>query len=167
MTRSGPAGPTVLDTTVLSNFASVDWIGGLTMLPRVATVPSVNDELRAGVETHPYLSVALDVLDEEIPVLSPTDEERALETTLVKRIDPGEAQVLAVADSRNGTVVTDDGDARSIARDREVTLTGSIGVLIRGVERGEFEFDEADQALKRWIDEEGFRAPSRDLDEYR
>lgn len=52
-------GATVLDTSVLSNFAHVDRIELLSPLPRVVTVPAVRDELRAGVDTHGYLERAL------------------------------------------------------------------------------------------------------------
>lgn len=166
MTDDVSEAPTVLDTTVLSNFAAVDRIGLLTELPRVATTPVVRDELRAGADTHQYLTVALDALGEDVPVCSPTKPESELESELTERIDPGEAQALAVAEARGGTIVTDDGDARSLARRHDVPVTGSIGVLVRSVERGNLEFDAADQSLKRWIDEYGFRAPSRHLEEY-
>ena len=159
-----PDRPTILDTSVLSNFAHVDRVELLDDLPRLATVEAVRAELNVGVETHPYLERAIDVLDEEIPVLSPSPAAKEVEQHLLKRLDPGEAQALAVSDVRNGLIVTDDGDARSIARNRDVPLTGSIGLLVRFVEDDVMTVEDADRYLKRWIDEAGFRSPARDIE---
>ena len=51
MTRL-PAEATVLDTSVLSNFAHVDRLDLVAGLPRVVTVAAVERELDSGVETH-------------------------------------------------------------------------------------------------------------------
>lgn len=69
------------------------------------------------------------------------------------RLDPGEAQAFAVAAIYDGTLVTDDGPARTLARDTGVSVTGSIGVLIRVVDNNHISEAEADQWLKQWIDE--------------
>lgn len=159
-----PDGATVLDATVFSNFAHVDRVQLLCGLPRVVTVDVVREELEAGVDTHPYLDVALDHLDGEIPVVTPSDVAATLESELRESLDPGESQVLAVAEAAHGTIVTDDGDARSIAATRDVVVTGSIGLLVRFVETDELSVDIADRYLKRWIDEAGFRSPARDIE---
>lgn len=159
-----PDRPTVLDTSVLSNFAYVDRLDLLEALPRVVTVAKVQSELEAGSQTHPYLEDALCVLGDGVPVMTPGAASRRLEAELVETVDPGEAQVIAVAESANGTVVTDDGDARKTAMQRGVSVTGSIGLLVRFVERGHVRAEAADQWLKRWIDEAGFRSPARDMD---
>lgn len=159
-----PDRPTVLDTSVLSNFAHVDGVELLEGLPRVATVAKVQSELEAGIQTHPYLEDAHCILGESVPVVTPGAASRRIEAELVETIDPGEAQVIAVAEAANGTAVTDDGDARTTATRRGVTVTGSIGLLVRFVERGRIPADTADTWLKRWIDEAGFRSPARDFD---
>ncbi|MFD1644098.1 twitching motility protein PilT [Haloarchaeobius litoreus] len=159
-----PENPTVLDTTVLSNFAQVSNVELLCDLPRVATVDAVRTELEDGVETHPYLDDAVDVLEDGIPVLTPSSSAETVETELLKTLDPGEAQVLAVAETADGTAVTDDGDARTTAKRRGVAVTGSIGLLVRFVENDRLDHETADTYLKRWIDEAGFRAPSRDIE---
>lgn len=81
-------------------------------------------------------------------------------------LDRGEAQMIAVAESREGVVVTDDGDARKVAKNRGIRLTGSIGVLIRGVKRNLVDKSTADKWLKSWIHDIGFRAPSKDIDDF-
>ena len=111
-----PANPTVLNTTVLSNFAQVNHVGLLLELPRLVTVDAVQEELEAGTETHPYIEHALAVLGEEIPVIAPSASAKKLEAQLLESLDPGEAQALAVAEDADGMIVTDDGDARTIAK---------------------------------------------------
>lgn len=159
-----PRKPTVLNTTVLSNFAHVDSVELLVDLPRIVTVDAVRDELEDGANTHPYLEHALAILEEEIPVIVPSSSAAKLEETLLETLDPGEAQALAVAEVTGGMIVTDDGDARTTANQRHVELTGSIGLLVRFVEDGHISSDTADECLKRWIDEAGFRSPARDFD---
>lgn len=155
---------TVLDTSVLSNFAHVSRVDVLLELPRTVTTDVVRSELQAGVETHPYLDRALSVLGNDIPVLESDSVARDIEEELGETLDPGEAQVLAIAEAANGIAVTDDGDAREIAARRDIPVTGSIGILVRVVEDDVISVDTADSSLKRWIDEAGFRAPARDIE---
>ena len=159
-----PTTATVLNTTVLSNFAHIDNVDLLLDLPRLVTVDAVQDELEAGVETHTYIENALTVLGEEIPVITPSTSAEKVERKLLELLDPGEAQALAVAEVSDGMVITDDGDARTTAEQRGVNLTGSIGLLVRFVEDGNIPVETADEYLKRWIDEAGFRSPARDFD---
>ncbi|MDR5673661.1 twitching motility protein PilT [Halalkaliarchaeum sp. AArc-GB] len=161
-----PRNATVLDTTVLSNFAQVNHVELLLNLPRLVTVEAVREELEAGAETHLYVENALAVLGREIPVVTPSASTETLEEQLLESLDPGEAQALAVAAVADGMLVTDDGDARTIAAQRGVGLTGSIGLLVRFVESGHVSAATADEYLKRWIDEAGFRSPARDFDEF-
>lgn len=164
---TGPPGnATVLNTTVLSNFAQVDHVELLLDLPRLVTVNAVQRELEDGAETHLYIEHALAVLDDGIPVISPSSSAEQLEEELLGKLDPGEAQALAVAEAADGTVVTDDGDARVTANQRGVGLTGSIGLLVRFVEDDYITAATADEYLKRWIDEAGFRSPARDFDAF-
>ncbi|PSP54895.1 twitching motility protein PilT [Halobacteriales archaeon QS_1_67_19] len=161
-----PQNATVLNTTVLSNFAHVDHVELLLELPRVVTVDAVQIELKEGNETHHYLEQALDVLEDDIPVVTPSSPAQKLEETLLETLDPGEAQALAVAEVAGGMVVTDDGDARTVANRRGIRLTGSIGLLVRFVENDRISADTADTYLKRWIDEAGFRSPARDFQRF-
>jgi len=157
------ANATVLNTTALSNFAQVDHVELLLTLPRLVTVDAVRAEIDTGTDTHPYLDRALAVLETEIPVVTPSDSAATLETQLLETLDPGEAQALAVAEAADGLLVTDDGDARATATDRGVALTGSIGLLVRFVENAHLSAETADDYLKRWIDDAGFRSPARDF----
>jgi len=132
-----PRNATVLNTTILSNFAHVDHVELLLELPRLVTVDAAQTELKDGSDTHHYLAQTLDVLEDEIPVVTPSSPAQQLEEQLLETLDPGEAQALAVAAEAEGMVVTDDGDARSIANERGIGLTGPIGLLVRFVETTE------------------------------
>lgn len=103
-----PRNATVLDTTVLSNFAQVDHVDLVLQLPRCVTVEAVRAELEAGATTHGYLDNALTVLGSDLPVLTPSSTAAELEELLLQRLDPGEAQALAVAETVDGTIVTDE-----------------------------------------------------------
>ena len=159
-----PERATVLDASVLSNFAHVDRVDLLSTLPRPVTVPAVRNELDRGIQSHPYLGRAVTALDADIPVVSPSTAAANLEATVLETLDPGEAQALAVAEAVDGTLVTDDGDGRAVAVRRDVDVTGSIGLLVRFVEDGDLTTETADEFLKRWIDEAGFRSPAREFD---
>ncbi len=158
--------PTLLNATAPSNFAYIDRMDLLEALPRVCIVPKVRDELRAGVESYPYLQHALDHIGETIPIVRLDDPANKAATELASRLDPGEAQAFAVADLHDGTLVTDDGPARTLARNNDIPVTGSIGVLIRAVEEGCISDVDADRWLKQWIDETDYRAPSREFTDY-
>ena len=64
-----PVDPSVLNTTVLSNFTYIDQLWVVAGLSGICAVPIVREELENGVDDHPYLQSALDTLDDEIPVV--------------------------------------------------------------------------------------------------
>jgi len=68
-----PPNPSVLNTTVLSNFAYIDQLWVVAGLSGICAVPVVREELENGVDNHPYLQSALDTLEDEIPVATISD----------------------------------------------------------------------------------------------
>jgi len=162
-----PASPSVLDTTVLSNFAYIDQLWVIAVLSRICTVPVVREELEYGVDDHPYLQSALDVLDDEIPVATVSDTVANREGVVSDHLDPGEAQAFALADARDGRLLTDDGDARSFAKDQGVTVVGSVGVLLAAIDAGRIGEETADEWLSTWINETGYYVPYRSITDYR
>ena len=50
-----PSDPSVLNTTVLSNFAYIDQLWVVAGLSGICAVPIVREELENGVDDHPYL----------------------------------------------------------------------------------------------------------------
>lgn len=166
MTSAAPERPAVLDATVCSNFAYLDEVDRLQVLPRTVTPAAVRDELQAGAESHTFLTRATAVLADEIPVVELTAEAAQDRRQLRQQLDTGEAAALALAGHRNGLLVTDDGPARSLARDRDVRFTGTIGVLVELVETETVDVDTASEWLTRLVDEASYRAPSKDLSEF-
>jgi predicted nucleic acid-binding protein len=162
-----PANPSVLNTTVLSNFAYIDQLWVVAGLSGICTVPVVREELDHGVGDHPYLQSALDALDDEIPVATISDTVANREAVVGGHLDPGEAQAFALADAHDGRLLTDDGDARSFAKDQGVTVVGSVGVLLAAIDAGKIDEATADGWLSTWIDEIGYYVPYRTVAEYR
>jgi predicted nucleic acid-binding protein len=162
-----PANPRVLNTTVLSNFAYVDQLWVVAGLSGICTVPVVREELGNGIDDHPYLQSALNTLDDEIPVAPISDTVANREAVVSSHLDPGEAQAFALADAHDGRLLTDDGDARSFAKDQGVAVVGSIGVLLAAIDAGKIDESTADQLLSTWIDEIGYYVPYRTISEYR
>ena len=167
MTDDVPSNPSVLDATVLSNFAYITEMGMLRRLTGICTVPVVRDELRTGVDDHPYLQSALDALDDGIPVVEVSETVANREAVVSSHLDPGEAQAFALADAHDGRLLTDDGDARSFAKGQGVTVVGSVGVLLAAIDAGRIDEETADEWLSTWIDEIGYYVPYRDIPEYR
>ncbi len=155
--------PVILDATVLSNFAStesVTWL--LSTINGLTTVPAVERELRQGVNLgHNYLSDALKAVErDQIEVYEDAPEQLERSYSDIRdRLDPGEAEAFVAADRTGGTLVTDDGAARSLASASDIHLTGSIGLLVRGVVRGDLSVGTADNWLTTWINERGYYAP--------
>ena len=155
--------PIVLDATVLSNFASTDSVTWLaTTLEGLQTVPAVRTELEHGREAgYTFLDHAISVLEGgDIGVIETASEQLQQDYPEIRdRIDPGEAEALVAAHTTGGTLVTDDGTARTLAADYDVAFTGSIGLLVRGVVRGELPVETADVWLTTWIEERNYYAP--------
>ena len=155
--------PVILDATVLSNYASTDSVTWLTTtLDGLQTVPAVRTELEQGSEVgYAYLEHALDVLESgRIEIAETAPEQLQQDYPEVHgRLDPGEAEALVAARTAGGMLVTDDGPARALAADYDIALTGSIGLLIRGVVLDELAVKTADEWLTTWIEERNYYAP--------
>ncbi|SDY16559.1 hypothetical protein SAMN04487946_107169 [Halobellus clavatus] len=72
-----------------------------------------------------------------------------------------------MADAEDGRLLTDDGDARSFAKDQGVTVVGSVGVLLAAIDAGKVDEPTADEWLSIWTDEIGYYAPYQSISEYR
>jgi predicted nucleic acid-binding protein len=157
--------PVVLDTTVVSNFASTDRISFLTaVLESPMVVPAVRDELERGLDAgHEYLDTAVDALDNELPV-RPVSADDGVQD-IRDRLDRGEAESLLGAIEHRGTLATDDLAARTVADQRDVPVTGSIGLLVLGVESAYLDRETADEWLDTWRERRGYYAPVESVTE--
>ncbi len=150
--------PIVCDATVLSNFAFTDDLNLLDTLPAsCVTVEAVNEELRAGISAYPELERAVDAIE----VLTDHEPTNAIRSVL----DRGEAHALQAAIDQDGTLATDDRQARTHANDRSVPLTGSVGILLRLVEQNELTVADADAILQHWITEYHYHSPIEHIHE--
>lgn len=149
----------VVDTTVLSNFASLGRIQLVQeAFPDVAAPSVVFDEVAEGRRLGYFPTLDLQWL----PKIEPDGEEIRAFETLKLSLGRGEAACLAVAQSRKGLLLTDDQAARRRARAVEIEISGSVGVLQRLVDSGAMDLREADRLLQRMIDA-GYWSPVASL----
>jgi predicted nucleic acid-binding protein len=152
--------PVLLDNTVLTNFALIQKPQlALTLWnERTATTPQVMAEYHQGVEQG-LLSASV---WEPLSQLGLTDEEIAWSNQLPPRLGAGERSCIAVAYHRQGLFVSDDADARRQARDCQVPVTGTLGILLLHVQRDGLTLAAADELLAELI-RLGFRSPVQTL----
>ena len=150
----------ILDNTVLSNFALVKrpdlvnsfWPGLACTTPTaLGEYLSASDKIAFPVE---YWS--------ELPVLELSEQEEQLARQFSARLGAGERSCIAVAILRQGLFVSDDLDARRIARDRNVLLSGTLGILIGCVQRNLLTMAQANRLLGIMI-AAGYRSPVSEL----
>ena len=77
---------------------------------------------------------------------------------LLHSLNAGEAACLAMAVARGGRVLTDDRDARELARRLRIPLSGTLGILTRLVDISHLSLDRADALLSQMI-AAGYRSP--------
>lgn len=147
---------TLLDNTVLSNFSTVERpdLVQLALGETAATVEEAYAELQAGIQLG-----RLPPCDWSwLPVLSLSESERVTYERLRERLNAGEAACLALATGRECRVFTDDRDAREIAADMQIPISGTLGLLVRLVDQGFLSLQEADDLLGRMI-AAGYHSP--------
>jgi hypothetical protein len=150
----------LLDNTVLSNFATVERpdlihraLGDAT-----ATVAHVYQELQNGVALRRIPACDWSWL----PILELDPSAQSLYAQLRTRLDAGEAACLALAAVHHYRVLTDDRDARAIAAEMQIPISGTLGVLMRVVDLGHMSIDAADPLLEQMV-EAGYRSPVTSL----
>lgn len=150
----------LLDNTVMSNFAIVQQphLLRIGFPDTLATPRQAFDELQAGVRMGrlPHLDWSW------LPVWTLEDAEAARYEQLRGRLNAGEAACLAMAGARGCRVLTDDRDAREVARHLRIPLSGTLGVLARLVDISHLDVDHADQLLRSMM-AEGYRSPVTSL----
>ena len=157
------ARPVLLDNTVLSNFALV---GQTDLVMRlwheiVCTTPRARSEYEAAVSSGLVSAEAW----ADLPVVTLTEEEEAFAARLSTRLGAGERTCLAVAAHRSGLLASDDLDARRAARGLDISITGTVGILISCVRRGYLSSDGANALLQEMRDL-GYRSPVDSVDPF-
>ena len=153
--------PILIDNTVLSNFAFVERFELLYQLfgdPIVIT-DDVQQEFQAG----NALGLFTDP-QSEFNVIECTAEEKELMVSFQNSLNAGEASCLAIAIIRGGRILTDDRDARKVAAQRQISISGTLGVLLLAVDREHLTVEEANRLLQKMI-EKGYRSPVSKLED--
>lgn len=153
--------PVILDTTVLSNFASTQSTDHLVeILAQPMIVLAVKAELEEGRDRgYAFLDDIHAHIGGSIELLSETNRPHASTLPMLDHLDAGEADSLAIAVEYDGILATDDFAARRLAAEYNVPVTGSIGILVSGIRRGIIDADTANQWLTIWREQRGYYAP--------
>jgi predicted nucleic acid-binding protein len=125
----------VADTGPLIHLDEIDALHLLSVVDEVLIPQTVYEELEAG--TVPF---ALDYIEYELV--------EAEETELTVDLDPGETAALAVATERSAVLLTDDLAARDAAKNSNVEVHGSIGVIVLAYTRGELTKSNAAELMR-------------------
>ena len=151
---------TILDTTLLSNFAHIRRADLLraTLGGNAITTATVLAELRAGIALGwvPRCDWSW------LTVVTLTGEEQAQAAHYTAILDVGEAECLAIANARGWVFASDDLAARRLAQQAGVAVLGTLGVLQKLVAVQLLTLDEADALLAVMV-ARGYRAPVRSL----
>ena len=152
----------IADTTVLSNFALVDRLGIPFKVVDIYTTNEVLNELKVCV-THGVFK--LDLERSNLETLTLENEEITTFKRLNHRFGKGESSCLAVCLHRGFGILTDDFDARRFAQRASLPVSGSIGILVKAVDKGIISKEEGDDLLQRMI-EKGFYSPVETLNSF-
>lgn len=160
----------IANTTVLSNFASIGELDFLHRLYRTLYISThVYEEIQAGLNEgyrfYEGIEKLIYPLSEKgwIRLIGlDTSEEIRLFAEMPKQLHSGEASCLAIAGVRQWLFLSDDATARRIGIRRGVAVSGTIGSLVLGVERGECSLTTANGWLMQLITI-GYRSPLADL----
>ncbi len=152
----------LLDNTVLSNFALVGRSDLLrqTLGTTAATTAQVMAEFEAGVKLGRVPTTDWKWL----PTLTLSPAEKDLYQQLLQRLNAGEAACLAMAAHRQARVLTDDRDARALAAQMRISVSGTVGVLIRLVKTGRLTLSKANHLFQQMVGH-GYHSPVETLKE--
>jgi predicted nucleic acid-binding protein len=146
----------LLDNTVLSNFATIrhpDLIRAA-FVEQVGTTEQAFQEMLDGIAVGKIPACDWDWLAR----VAITPDERMQFETFHEHLGEGEASCLAVAKTRGYKLATDDKDARRLARQLGISLTGTIGILATLVKQDQILLVEGDCFLREMI-ASGYRSP--------
>jgi predicted nucleic acid-binding protein len=151
---------TILDTTLLSNFAHIQRPELLQAVlgSDAVTTATVLAELRAGVSLGwvPRCDWSW------LAVVALNNEEQAQAAHYMAILDAGEAECLAIAKARGWVFASDDLAARRLAQHEGVAVSGTLGALQKLVAMQALTVAEADALLAVMVGR-GYRAPVRSL----
>ena len=146
----------LLDNTVLSNFSIVcrpDLVRRA-FVEQVGATDQVLQEMEDGVAIGKIPACDWDWLARV--TLTPAEQVRF--ETLHEYLGEGDASCLAAARERGDRLATDDKDARRLALQLGISVTGTIGILAMLVKQGQISLVEGDRLLQDMA-AAGYRSP--------
>ena len=149
------------DTTVLNNFAQIRRPDLLrSAYPDLSAPIPVWNELELGVRRG-----LVPVCDWSwLEILDLNEQEQAQADEIGQDLGAGEAACIAAAVNRGFLMLSDDWEARALARSLGLEVSGSLGVLDRLVLKQILSLEEADALLEEMV-RRGFRSLYRSLRE--
>lgn len=154
----------ITNTTVLSNFSLIKRLDILkSIFSLIWVTTEVREELVKGYqEGYEFLAVAWQEIkiDEGWLRLIHFNRQEELDTffKLTTKLHSGEASGLSIAYNRKWLFLTDDMDARKLAKSMQVEVAGTIGILVLAVEQQIITIEIADKLLNRMI-QGNYRSP--------
>jgi uncharacterized protein len=125
----------VSNTSPISNLAT---IGRLDLLKAQFSEVRIPPAVAAELKNHPdkAASTAIEVaLRHRIPIVTP--EDTPLHRMLLRQADAGEAEAIALAaDLGAAIVIIDEQEGRMLARQAGLSVTGTLGILLRAKRSG-------------------------------
>ena len=152
----------LIDNTALTNFALIDQLGLLSkyLRDKLVITQEVKDEFFNGIAAG-KLSKNSNI--EWVHMTSFKDQnEQNLFRRLCERFGKGESSILSIAINRKWKIITDDIDARKIAQREEIAVTGSIGLLVYLIKKGNIMLADGNNMLEKMI-KAGYFSPINSL----
>lgn len=126
----------VADAGPLIHLAEIDSLGLLSVLDQLYVPATVFEELQAGGVPSGMNELAYERVSPEKS--SPTEY----------NLDAGEKAALTVADEYGAALLTDDMAARDAAKETDVEVHGSLGIIALAHSRGRIDRDEAARRMR-------------------
>jgi hypothetical protein len=152
----------IADTTVISNFAYANRLDLLKSIDDTCTTVEVMNELQAA-KIEGVLQISSSNLF--IEILKMDEGEMDTFIRLNSKFGRGEASCLAIALHRNAGILTDDMDARRFAQQGCISVSGSVGILIKAIDRGQLSKEQGNHLLHLMI-AKGYYSPVETLDQF-
>lgn len=159
----------ISNTTVLSNFAALGRLDLIRQLFGALYIPTevyeeIQDGLTEGYQFYAGIEQQTYPLAEDgwLHLTSMADDELRLFGAMPAGLHRGEAACLAIARQRGWLLLSDDRAARAEAARQGVRVSGSIGCLVRAVERGLVALEQGNAWLESLI-ALGYHSPIADL----
>lgn len=155
----------VFDTVSLSNFifSESTFILENRYKEKACITREVFNEISAGISAYPKLKMIDALIDNHIiRVLSLSKSEHIIFRELIGNLGKGEASCIAIAKTRSLTIVTDDRAARNTCIQKNIPITGTIGILKTAIVNGQIHLPQANEIHQKMVDC-GFYSPIRSL----